>query len=133
MHNRGDVEPHVIESNPDLIALMSAQRAPSSDMVVDALVNLHPAPMQLHSLYGAGPGNDGEGADAIYAADGITFALAKVAKDDKMTADERQRFAGRRALPFDHRRNTKEGVTFIADRRNDENLILSQLHLARCS
>ena len=130
MHNRGDVEPHVIESNPDLIALMSAQRAPSSDMVVDALVNLHPAPMQLHSLYGAGPGNDGEGADAIYAADGITFALAKVAKDDKMTADERQRFAGRRALPFDHRRNTKEGVTFIADRRNDENLILSQLHLA---
>ena len=130
IEDRALIEPSVIENNPDLVALMSVQRAPSSELVVKSLINLHPLPMQLNSLYGGGPAEQRAGGKPIYAADGMKFALARVSPVENMTDAERRSFAARGALPFDLQRDTKIGITFIADRRNDENLILSQLHLA---
>src|SRR5262249_20190540 len=89
------------------------------DRVVDAdtLVNLRTAALDLDSLYGRGP------LDQPYLYEGI---------EGSETAGARLLF-GHRLNPEDLRRDTAgraPGRALIGDPRNDENLIVSQLHVA---
>ncbi|MGL4234932.1 peroxidase family protein [Tabrizicola sp.] len=103
----------------------------TSDTLLHHLVNEHAAPLSLASLYGDGPGSNDPDVRALYAKDGKRFRLGKTTRSpDKVFTDQMKdpaevHFAtGARDIP---RRNRKP---LIADQRNDENLIISQLHLA---
>jgi len=74
----------------------------------DAIVNFRTPRLDLDSVYGAGPGDQ----PFLYADDGMHFLIGRNA-------------AGEEDLP----RNA-DGRALIGDPRNDENLIVAQLHLA---
>ncbi|WP_434612006.1 peroxidase family protein [Tabrizicola sp. M-4] len=99
--------------------------------ILARVVNEQGRPLMLGSLYGDWPDTDDPGIAALFARDGKRFRLARVAavKDVEFTDIDVDpatvlRATGAPDLP----RRGREAV--IADRRNDGNLILSQMHLA---
>jgi hypothetical protein len=79
----------------------------------DALRNFRTPRFDLDSLYGAGPSDS----PFLYEADGVRFVIGHNA-------------AGEDDLPRNQPRQPGERRALIGDPRNDENLIVSQLHLA---
>lgn len=103
----------------------------SREVILANLANEHPEPMTLCSLYGDGPDSTDPGIAGLYEPDRKRFILGvtRRAPDSVFTRamiDPRWvvHAAGARDIPRKDRR------PLIADCRNDENVIISQLHLA---
>lgn len=115
---------------PDL----GLRRRPRSTAAILARIrNEQQNPLMLESLYADGPRSADPEVRSLYEADGVRFKLAKA------TTLGRQELAAATVAPervmhrrgaHDIPRDAARGIPLIADRRNDENLILSQLHLA---
>ncbi|MQW75902.1 hypothetical protein GHK92_08455 [Nocardioides sp. dk4132] len=119
------------ESDPVAFDLTRDDLAPlDPDVVRTAMRNLrHPA-LDLDSLYGDGPALDGATTQAAGFYDGIRFALGEAAVT---TTDPAGSIPGQRIPPVDDlaRDLPRDGsVARIGDGRNDENLIVAQLHVA---
>jgi hypothetical protein len=99
------------------------------------LINQHPLPMILNSLYGEDPlpGERGADTNRFYEPGTARFALGETVRlsDRKLKniAEEVDRL-GHNPGPNDIPRDPEQRIALIADPRNDENLIISQLHLA---
>jgi hypothetical protein len=112
---------------PGLDRTRRAQRA----VILANLVNEHPAPLTLCSLYGDGPDSADAETRALYEPDRKRFRLGLT------RCEPDQHFTKRNIDPARVHHDTgardiprKDRKAQIADRRNDENLIVSQLHLA---
>lgn len=93
--------------------------------------NQHEAPLTLSSLYADGPRSPDPEVAALYDPDGKRFRLARTAPPDM----DRIRRIGLDPALIHRDRDAPDipragRIPLIADRRNDGNLILSQLHLA---
>ncbi len=107
-----------------------ARRAKAS-IILANFRNEQPNPLSLDSLYGDGPGSTDAEIAALYEPDGKRFRLGQTRRDgDKVFSDMKRNPA--RVVHATGARDLvrKDGKPLIADRRNDENLIISQLHLA---
>ena len=107
-------------------------RAENVGKILDCILNEHGAPLTLDSLYADGPQSNDDAVKAMYRADGMRFRLERAYRVDDDVIKEQTKSPGTPVHPIggasDLRR--ENGQALIADRRNDENLILSQLHLA---
>jgi hypothetical protein len=107
-----------------------SQRA-APDVILDFFVNEQANPMALDSLYGDGPDSGDPGIRALYQEDGKRFRLGVTRTEDAQVFIDKgknpARVVHQTGAPDILRRN---GKPLIADHRNDENLIVSQLHLA---
>ena len=99
-------------------------------VILEFFVNEQADPLALDSLYGDGPGSADGAIRALYE-DGKRFRLGKTRREDDAF------FAGQGTPPGDVHHDSgapdilrKDRTPLIADQRNDENLIISQLHLA---
>ena len=99
-------------------------------VILEFFVNEQPDPLALDSLYGDGPGSRDKAISALYE-DGKRFRLGKTRGEDDAFFD------GLGIKPGDVHHDgdapdilRQDRTPLIADQRNDENLILSQLHLA---
>lgn len=132
--NVGKVRPVGIIGTADPAGLSKEWRKDTGTILAH-FVNEHAEPLSLESLYGDGPGSDDLEVQVLYEADGRKFRLA--ATRASTTPDDDQFFkdikvdparvvhaTGARDVP------RQEKKPLVADRRNDGNLILSQLHLA---
>jgi hypothetical protein len=124
--NLAGLPPVGIIGSADPIGLNKDWRADVAT-ILSHIANEQARPMMLGSLYGEGP-SDPESA-ALY--DGAAFRLGLTSvtddqtfSDSKTPPDQIVHVRGAPDIP------RAEGVPLIADRRNDGNLILSQLHLA---
>lgn len=107
-------------------------RAASIAPILDHLVNEHAYPLSLTSLYAYGPGSEDAEVNALYAPDGMRFRLGctvtlppdLIGQTTAVPYARIDRRSGAQDLPRD------AGAVRIADLRNDENLIVSQMHLA---
>ena len=100
-------------------------------VILKHFANEHPEPLMLASLYGDGPGSADPAIRALYAADGKRFRLGRTRREtdavlSSAITDLTRVFHATGAPDIPR----KEGLPLIADERNDENLIISQLHLA---
>jgi hypothetical protein len=112
--------------------LASTGRAASITPILDHLANEHAYPLSLTSLYAYGPGSADAEVNALYQPDGMRFHLARtvtlppdaIGQTTQVAYDVIDRRIGAHDVP-----RTPEAA-LIADLRNDENLIISQMHLA---
>lgn len=99
-------------------------------VILGNLANEHPEPLMLASLYGDGPGSADPAIRALYQG-GKRFRLGQTRREaEKLFTDlmlDPARVLHATGAPDLPRAG---GLPLIADQRNDENLILSQLHLA---
>ena len=130
LQNLGEVPPLGIVGTVDLPGLGKDWRADVAT-ILRHFVNEHGRPLSLASLYGDGPGSSDPETKALYEEEGRRFRLAGAYRvPDEILAEMTKLFdiafhaEGAPDIP----RNGK--LPLIADRRNDGNLILSQLHLA---
>jgi Animal haem peroxidase len=99
--------------------------------ILEAVRNEHANPLMLDSLYGNGPDSEDDEVRALYELDSVTFKIGKsveISESDLGTTTTKPGAVIRKHGAPDLMR--KNGSALIADRRNDENLIISQLHLA---
>jgi hypothetical protein len=123
---------HDLTANTDRdesVSILGSDMTPlPPDEVVHYLRNLREPALNLDSLYGDGPGAAAGDPEAVpYRDDGVRFALDTVltgAPGDLIPplGDDGQ---AERDLP-----RAADGHALIGDGRNDENLIVAQLHLA---
>ncbi|MFN4193031.1 MAG: peroxidase family protein [Tabrizicola sp.] len=110
---------------------LDRSRRASPEVILANFVNEQAEPLALDSLYGDGPDSADPGIRALYATDGKRFRLGKTRREpDQFFIDK-----GRDPARIHHDTEApdilrRDGQPLIADRRNDENLIVSQLHLA---
>ena len=100
-------------------------------VILKHFANEHSEPMMLGSLYGDGPQSADAAIRALYEVDGKRFRLGRTRRETEdvlssAVVDTARviHATGARDIP------RKDGLPLIADERNDENLIISQLHLA---
>ena len=110
---------------------LDRNRRATPAIILQNLANEHESPLTLSSLYGEGPDSADPDIRGLYEADGKRFRLGRTRREaervftDLLINPARVIHATDAPdLPRADRR------ALIADRRNDENLILSQLHLA---
>jgi hypothetical protein len=100
-------------------------------VILTHFANEHPEPMMLGSLYGEGPQSADPAIRALYEADGKRFRLGRTRRETDEVLSSAVVDVGRvvhaTGAPDIPR---KDGLPLIADQRNDENLIISQFHLA---
>lgn len=116
----------------DLPGLSKEWRAETIGPILDHFQNEHEYPLTLSSLYGDGPSSTDPEVQALYLDDGMRFLITQA------IAPTREEIGEITEAPFEsiHRNPgawdipRKDGIALLADRRNDGNLILSQLHLA---
>ena len=129
-------EDFIISDKP-LPGVTKMWRAATTDEIIDHIRNEHATPLHLDSLYGDGPflpnGQPTSAeARALYDAQGLHFILGTTSEPSaEVLANAKnplERAIGAPDLP--RKRAGDAVVTLIADRRNDGNLILAQLHLA---
>ena len=131
----GDVVSHVGQAPLGVVGAVDppgldrAKRAGLA-VILGNFANEHPEPLMLASLYGDGPQSTDPEIRALYE-DGKRFRLGRTRREadgvfTNLMLDPARviRATGAPDLP------RAGGLPLIADRRNDENLILSQLHLA---
>lgn len=106
-------------------------RRASPGVILANLVNEHAHPMTLCSLYGEGPDSGDPGIASLYEPDRKRFRLGQTRREaDQLFIDRLidpakvHHDTGARDIP------RKDHQPLIADARNDENVIISQLHLA---
>jgi Animal haem peroxidase len=116
----------VITPNPNLIPLTAHTRQGNPDAVVAGLANEHAFPLSLNSLYGGGS----QQLLGLYENDTASFKLADAIFDPTLPQDQRKLVNNVGKSTRDIPRDSTKKIALIADRRNDENLITSQLHLA---
>jgi Animal haem peroxidase len=122
-------EPVEIIGAADLTGLDRRQRG-AAKVIVEEFINEQPDPLSLDSLYGEGPQSGDPGIRALYDADGMSFRIGSTRPEDERVF----RDAGHDPGLVVHATDAPDilrldGQPLIADRRNDENLIISQLHL----
>jgi hypothetical protein len=122
-------------SDQDSGALAKPGRPGSVADVLDSVVNQHRWPMTLHSLYGDGPFEEDENGKTseFYEPGKAKFRLGETIRlPDDILAEifEDPSKAVFEDGAVDLPRDPARRIALIADRRNDENLIISQLHLA---
>jgi Animal haem peroxidase len=108
-------------------------RAGNIDQILQAIRNEQSFPLQMESLYADGPTSSDAEVRKLYEADGMRFRLAKTTRlDDSALAmtTKRPELVHHMVDAVDIPRDGEKRLALIADRRNDENLIISQLHLA---
>lgn len=107
-------------------------RAENTGIILDRILNEHGAPLTLDSLYADGPQRGDQDVKAMYRADAMRFRIELAVRLDDRDILALTKVQGPVHHPFPKARDIprKDGQALIADRRNDENLILSQLHLA---
>jgi hypothetical protein len=123
----------IIAGIPDPVDIDNTERPASSAEVLRDLRNQHSAPLTLYSLYGTGPSGASDVISSFYYADSAIFKTNKVGplSDDVGTAVVNVRALVQAVDAKDiPRSGGKVHLPLIVDRRNDDNLILSQLHLA---
>ena len=110
---------------------LDRNRRATPAIILENLANEHEAPLTLSSLYAEGPDSADPDVRTLYEPDGKRFRLGRTRREldrvftDLMLDPARViRATGAPDLP------RGAGKALVADRRNDENLILSQLHLA---
>ena len=110
---------------------LDRNRRATPEIILENLFNEHENPLTLSSLYGEGPNSADPEVRVLYEADGKRFRLGQTRREadrfftDLLINPARVIHAtGSPDLP------RESGKALIADRRNDENLILSQFHLA---
>ena len=110
---------------------LDRNRRASPAIILENLANEHESPLTLCSLYGEGPDSADPEVRALYEPDGKRFRLGQTRREvDRFFTDlliNPARVIHATGAPDLPRR---DGKALIADRRSDENLILSQLHLA---
>ncbi|MBL9074839.1 peroxidase family protein [Tabrizicola sp.] len=110
---------------------LDRNRRAAPEIILENLANEHEAPLTLASLYGEGPDSADPEVRALYEADGKRFRLGQTRREAEQVFTDLLIDPGRvvhaTGAPDLPRAGRK---ALIADRRNDENLILSQLHLA---
>lgn len=106
-------------------------RRASPEVILANFVNEQAEPLALDSLYGDGPDSADPGIRALYAPDRKRFRLGKTRREPDQFFEDKGRKPGRIHHDTDAPDILRiDGKPLIADRRNDENLIISQLHLA---
>jgi hypothetical protein len=108
-------------------------RAGNIDQILQAIRNEQSFPLQLESLYADGPTSPDAEVRKLYESDGMQFRLAKTTRlEDSVIAmtTKMPTLVHHMVDAIDIPRDGEKRVALIADRRNDENLIISQLHLA---
>lgn len=122
-------EPVEVIGASDLAGLERRRRF-SVPVILRQFINEQPNPLSLDSLYGEGPLSADPEIRALYDADGMSFRLGRTRREvDQVFIDQEQNpdlVAHARDAPDILR---QDGKPLIADRRNDENLVISQLHL----
>lgn len=115
----------------DLPPGLDRSRRAEPEVILESFVNEQANPLALDSLYGDGPGSVDPGIRALYETDGKRFRLGRTRTEDQQVFEDLlidpDRVIHDIGAPDLLRR---DGVPLIADHRNDENLIVSQLHLA---
>jgi hypothetical protein len=124
-----------VVSEQDRHALTTPARPGNIAEVLESVVNQHRWPMTLHSLYGDGPFEEDEGGKTseFYEPGTAMFKLGKTIRLSKKKLAEIFDDPAAAVLKdgtVDLLRDPGRKIALIADRRNDENLIISQLHLA---
>lgn len=110
---------------------LDRSRRSTVETILANLVNEHPEPMMLFSLYGDGPDSADPGIRALYDADRQRFRLGMTRREGDETFQKAGRDPKRVVRATGARDIPRAGAeALIADRRNDENLVVSQLHLA---
>jgi Animal haem peroxidase len=118
----------MIDTTQDVVDLATADRPLNSGEVLGALFNQHEQPLTLASLYADGPSV--AGSRELYVSGSAKFELAVTSHSTLAELSQAT------TLPHLIKHNVgakdipRDPALKIADRRNDENLILSQLHLA---
>ncbi len=123
-----DPSRRVIESDPDIDVLTSHRRARSPSQQLAQLRNEHTRPMTLNSLYGGGPFD--KASKSLFENGTARFWLADAYDDPNMLPEHRAKLNLTGKSKFDLPRDGAGKVALIFDRRNDQNLVISQLHLA---
>jgi Animal haem peroxidase len=101
--------------------------------ILEAVKNEHVDPLMLGSLYGNGPGSEDSEVRDLYAPDGVSFKIgmsSEISEQDLAATTTTAKDVIRKEGAPDLLRDQEKQLALIADRRNDENLIISQLHLA---
>jgi hypothetical protein len=119
------VDQEIVKANPDAAALLAHERPESPDWLVLNIRNQHPKPLHLYSLYSTGPFEGNDEVQDLFDLDTMKFRLSATFDDPSFSKAELDRM-----LKLDIVRDKSKGLPKIADHRNDENVILSQLHLA---
>ncbi len=128
LQNVDEVRPLGIVGTVDPAGLGKDWRADVAT-ILRHFVNEHARPLTLASLCGDGPGSDDREVKALYEPDG-SFRLAKAYRVPDSILEESTKFPDA-AVHLKAPDIPREGrLALIADRRNDGNLILSQMHLA---
>ena len=110
---------------------LDRNRRATPGIILENLVNEHENPLTLCSLYGEGPNSADAEVRALYEADGKRFRMGKTRREaDRFFTDLLINPAGVIHATGAPDLPRRDGKALIADRRSDENLILSQLHLA---
>jgi hypothetical protein len=132
--NLGQVPPVGVIGTADLPGLNKGQQGRTQTIgpILHHVLNDHAQPMTLGSLYSDGPFSPDPAVRDLYQPDQMRFRLAtcgtltpeQLGAVTKLPFDQIHRNPGAFDIP------RSEGVALIADRRNDNNLILSQLPLA---
>lgn len=122
--------PEVIENTPDLVGLVSSKRPESPRWVLENILNEHPAPMTLDSVYGAGPFDGSADIRDLYDPTAPLFLVGQTIREASLAHLTPNEAAVNHKPGPDLRRNPAIREALIADRRNDENLVVAQLHLA---
>jgi Animal haem peroxidase len=117
----------LVTAGPDAVALMTFERPPNPQWLVSNILNQHPEPLCLYSLYGTGPSSTDPEIQEFYDAHTKKFRLGRTLDDPN---PQRPQSELDKMLHHDLVRDATRNVAKIADQRNDENVILSQLHLA---
>lgn len=111
-------------------------RAAAND-ILDHFENEHDQPMTLASLYGDGPQRGDSDIKSLYEPDGMSFVLGETytmthadLKPFEVVPANLKHRSGAKDIPRGKDPRGDKDIPLIADRRNDGNLILSQLHLA---
>jgi Animal haem peroxidase len=129
-----DGEGNIIDIGADLAGIDKLGRPASISPIIAHIRNQHDSPLTLSSLYGSGPFRADDGSRELYVPGEPLFELGKIfhVVDDveflPITKTSPELIVRERIHTWDLKR--KPGKALIADQRNDENLIISQLHLA---
>ncbi len=106
--------------------LKRSKRLATTGQILGAVKNHWPKPFNLQSLYGDGPEDGDQDIQKMYDGGRLRLLSARDFSNAELVAKGLDPALTKRLKGFDIAR--AEGEPLIADHRNDENLILSQMH-----
>ena len=106
---------------------------PKAAAVLSRLRNQHQAPLTLYSLYGPGPFRNPDVITSFFESESAKFKIADaspIPENIGLSVTDPSKLKAAKNAKDIMRNATGEHVALIVDRRNDDNLVISQLHLA---